>query len=224
MHKDNTTLRASNRGLAKMGALAVALMVVCVPSFASAAELDRQLSVGMSGADVSRLQTFLAKDSTIYPQGLVTGYFGVLTSAAVSNFQSRNGIDNVGRVGPITLALLNSRMVGGVVGNTGADVYAPTIANIAVSKSGSTTATISWYTAEASSGKVYYSMSPLTVYEYPHSVDVSGQTAMTDGAARNTQNVVIGGLTASTTYNYLIHVSDAAGNVSITLPTTFQSM
>ena len=223
MNKDNVSIVASNLKGITVGTVALLLMALGAPNLASAAELSRQLEVGMSGADVSALQTFLAQDSTIYPQGLVTGYFGVLTSAAVSNFQSRNGIDNVGRVGPITLAKLNSQMVGGVVGNTGADVYAPTITNVAVSRSGNT-ATISWYTAEAARGKVHYSPSPLTVYEYPHTVDVSGLTAMTDGMVRNTQSVVIGGLMASTTYHYLIHASDAAGNVSITLPTTFQSM
>ncbi len=223
MNKDNVSIAASNLKGITVGTVALLLMALGAPNLASAAELSRQLEVGMSGADVSALQTFLAQDSTIYPQGLVTGYFGVLTSAAVSNFQSRNGIDNVGRVGPITLAKLNSQMAGGVVGNTGADVYAPTITNVAVSKSGNT-ATISWYTAEAARGKVHYSPSPLTVYEYPHTVDVGGQTAMTDNMVRNTQSVVTGGLVASTTYHYLIHVSDAAGNVSITLPATFQSM
>ena len=36
--------------------------------------------------DVKILQRFLAKDKKIYPERLVTGYFGVLTKAAVANF------------------------------------------------------------------------------------------------------------------------------------------
>jgi len=64
---------------------------------ANAATLTRQLELGMRGDDVSSLQTFLAQDVTIYPQGLVTGYFGSLTKSAVSNFQARNGISTVGR-------------------------------------------------------------------------------------------------------------------------------
>src|SRR6185436_11962914 len=84
------------------------LAMVALPLVASAATLDRQLEFGMSGSDVSTLQTFLALDTSIYPQGLVTGYFGPLTRAAVINFQAKNGIATVGRVGPITLVALNS--------------------------------------------------------------------------------------------------------------------
>src|SRR6185436_15994829 len=89
-----------------------------VPSVSFADTLNRELQKGMSGSDVSALQTFLAQDNTIYPQGLVTGYFGPLTFSAVSNFQSRNGIATVGRVGPITLAEINRQMASGMGGST----------------------------------------------------------------------------------------------------------
>jgi peptidoglycan hydrolase-like protein with peptidoglycan-binding domain len=217
MTNKGSNIGASTRPLAILGMLGATLMVLCAPSIASAATLDRQLDIGMSGADVTALQTFLATDPSIYPQGLVTGYFGTLTSAAVSNFQSKNGIDNVGRVGPITLTALNMRMTG-VMG----DVSAPTIANVAVQRTANT-ATISWYTAESSRGVVYYSATPLTTYERPHTVDVSGNTAMMNTGLNNAQNVFISGLTANTVYYYLIYVTDASGNVSITLPSSFQT-
>ena len=41
------------------------------------------------GAEVMKLQRFLATDPTLYPAGLVTGYFGPMTSAAVRAFQQK---------------------------------------------------------------------------------------------------------------------------------------
>lgn len=124
---------------------------------AHAATLTRQLQVGMNGQDVSDLQTFLATDSTIYPQGLVTGHFGFLTKAAVSNFQVRNGIDSVGRVGPITLVAINNKMNG--------DTLAPSIYSLNLSVS-NTTATLNWNTSENAAAIVYYSTSPLSMIRY----------------------------------------------------------
>ncbi len=66
------------------------------------------LSKGMSGLEVTRLQQLLAKDSSIYPDGLVTGYFGPSTENAVKRFQKKYGLDQVGYVGSKTRALLNS--------------------------------------------------------------------------------------------------------------------
>jgi len=56
--------------------------------------------------DVRQLQKFLKTFPDIYPEGLVTGYFGPLTEAAVKRFQEKQGIDPVGYVGPKTLAKL----------------------------------------------------------------------------------------------------------------------
>jgi len=63
--------------------------------------------------DVELLQQYLALDEEIYPQGLITGYYGPLTAAAVRKFQSAHGIDQVGVVGPITRARLNELFEGG---------------------------------------------------------------------------------------------------------------
>jgi hypothetical protein len=78
--------------------------------------INSQLEIGMSGPAVTQLQTFLAMDSSIYPEGLVTGYFGSLTRAAVLRFQARYGIDQVGRVGPQTLARINAFIASGGFG------------------------------------------------------------------------------------------------------------
>lgn len=63
---------------------------------------------GIRHADVAALQTFLAKDKALYPEGLVTGLFGPATEAALKRFQKRYGIEQTGTVGPLTRAKLNS--------------------------------------------------------------------------------------------------------------------
>jgi hypothetical protein len=53
-------------------------------------QLNTNLSMGDSGSSVKCLQTFLkSQGSDIYPEGLVTGYFGNLTKAAVTKFQQK---------------------------------------------------------------------------------------------------------------------------------------
>lgn len=194
-------------------------MMMVLPFVSSAATLNRQLELGMSGSDVSTLQTFLAQDITIYPQGLVTGYFGFLTKSAVSNFQDRNNIANVGRVGPVTMVAINNQMNGGTVVNSGNApiIFSPSIAVT------TNNAIVSWTTNEAAKGVVYYSNVPLTTYENTNSVDVSGSTAMTSTNLSNSQSVIISGLQANTTYYYMVYSTNGAGNVSVTWPSTFRT-
>ena len=68
--------------------------------------LVTQLKQGTQSDAVTALQELLALDSSIYPEGLVTGYFGKLTAAAVKKFQAKNGLEQVGYVGPKTLEKL----------------------------------------------------------------------------------------------------------------------
>lgn len=70
---------------------------------------------GSKGHDVSALQAFLKKDPTLYPEGLVTGFFGPVTERAVQRFQKKHGIASVGTngygtVGPKTRIKLNALM------------------------------------------------------------------------------------------------------------------
>ena len=67
------------------------------------------LKYGMTSDEVKKLQTQLKLDPTVYPEGLVTGYFGPLTLKAVKAFQTKYGITPVsGFVGPLTRAKLNA--------------------------------------------------------------------------------------------------------------------
>jgi len=209
----------------KIALAAVSALILAAPLFASAATLTRQLQAGMSGSDVSSLQTFLAQDSTLYPEGLVTGYYGQLTLSAVQRFQARNGIvssgspatTGYGRVGPTTLATINAQMAGGT---TGTDQSGATISNVNVAV-GSGGASLSWTTNVSASGRVYYSTTPLTEVDGMNSVAISGATAMTDNTLRTSQSVSISGLQSNTKYYYVIYTTDQNGNVSVTYPATF---
>lgn len=77
-----------------------------VDAYLAQLQILRSLSQGMSGDDVKLLQAALAADPDIYPEGLVTGYFGALTSKAVRKYQQKNGISAIGVVGPMTRAHL----------------------------------------------------------------------------------------------------------------------
>ena len=203
-----------------MIALSIALMLSCllIVTTVHADTLTRQLEEGNSGTDVTSLQTYLAKDPTIYPQGLITGYFGSLTKSAVSNFQARNGIETVGRVGPVTMAALNAKMnIGG-----GVDVYAPRISGIAPTPS-MNSAVVRWNTNEAAAGIVYYSTTWPSMSDSLTEATIGGTVATTDTALRLAHAVNITGLQANTAYYYVIYTRDASGNVQMTWPTTFRT-
>ncbi|MEK7087441.1 MAG: peptidoglycan-binding domain-containing protein, partial [Patescibacteria group bacterium] len=72
----------------------------------------RPLALGLRHADVSKLQEALKTDSSVYPEGTVSGYFGPLTLKAVKKFQEKYGIASsgepgYGNVGPKTREKLN---------------------------------------------------------------------------------------------------------------------
>jgi peptidoglycan hydrolase-like protein with peptidoglycan-binding domain len=80
----------------------------------SCPKIGRTLRMGASGADVSNLQAFLALDRTVYPEGIVSGYYGGLTQAAVERWQAKYNIVSSGSpattgfgvVGPRTAAAI----------------------------------------------------------------------------------------------------------------------
>jgi peptidoglycan hydrolase-like protein with peptidoglycan-binding domain len=69
------------------------------PSAAPAVSLTRTLSSGSQGTDVTSLQQFLASDPTVYPEGIVSGYYGPKTLAAIQRFQEKYGIASLGQTG-----------------------------------------------------------------------------------------------------------------------------
>ncbi len=77
-------------------------------------QLTRSLQRGAKGDDVRKLQEFLAeKFSDLYPEGLITGFFGPATEAAIKKLQAQHGIEQVGFIGPKTLFKINELILEG---------------------------------------------------------------------------------------------------------------
>lgn len=183
--------------------------------------ISGQLKMGDTGASVSALQRFLASDPKIYPEGLVTGYYGPLTARAVSQFQIGYGLPPVGNVGPFTLAMANGLINSGLP----IDVTMPAILSSSVVTT-NTSATVSWSTNETAKGKVYYSTAPLILNEPDQAkaeVTMLGGNVIGDATYSTTKSVVISGLNRNTLYYFMIESVDAQGNVSVTVPGTFQT-
>ena len=89
--------------------------IISIASAQTTLRYTQNLYFGIKDSSVTTLQTDLASDSSIYPEKLITGYFGALTQKAVQRFQAKYGIVNsgtplttgYGRVGPKTRAKLN---------------------------------------------------------------------------------------------------------------------
>lgn len=187
--------------------------------------IQTQLDLGESNFDVTSLQTFFRDNASIYPEGLVTGYFGGLTKSAVQRFQAQYGFDQVGRVGPVTRDKINTLINAG--GWTVSDVSGPSIFSVTQTY-GSNSATLGWFTDELATAKVFYSTSPVRMNEGDiNSVGfgaTSGQIAVNDNLARTSQQVIITGLQSNTVYYYVIVSTDLRGNVSLWNPnTTFRT-
>src|SRR5438132_1711458 len=109
-------LKQYNNYAIAAAAFIVTLAILIVGVTTVKAAVVQTLDPGASGAQVSELQSFLATDSSIYPEGLVTGFYGPLTTAAVERFQCKYNIvcdgtsasTGYGRVGPMTLAKIES--------------------------------------------------------------------------------------------------------------------
>lgn len=230
----NKTLSALQRNiiiLATLFAASFVALLFVLPNFASAATLTQTLDLGDSNSDVTSLQTYLASDATLYPSGLVTGYFGALTQAAVQRFQTAQGIvtsgtpetTGYGRVGPATRTRLNTLM-GGQTNNVSWDtvpvVSAPTITTT------NTTATFTWTSNEPTLGQVYWSLNPLQFDEAtgPHQVPyISGTLAVDAGGQQTYHTVTVANLQPNTPYNYLIRSIDSGGNITLIWPSTFRT-
>jgi len=73
---------------------------------------NKDLFYGMSSEEVKCLQIFLKNlGPEIYPEGLVTGYFGPLTLKAVQRYQKQKGIITTGYFGPLTRSMANQELL-----------------------------------------------------------------------------------------------------------------
>ncbi|MHB8660420.1 MAG: fibronectin type III domain-containing protein [Minisyncoccota bacterium] len=180
--------------------------------------LSTQLGVGSTGSDVQRLQTFLAMDATVYPQGIVSGFYGPLTRNAVAQFQIGYGLPPVGNVGPLTLQKINGLLAAG----TPPDVDAPFVGSVKVTPA-STSAVITWTTNESALGKVHYDTAPITILETStaKTEPITNGTMVAEQNYTGTHSITLSGLTPNTLYYYSLESVDIAGNVSVSLPAVF---
>ena len=224
--------------VAILGALIVAAVAALVLMFTqpvSAASFElitAQAGPGMTNSNVRNIQTYLASNPSFYPEGLVTGYYGSLTVAAVQKFQAYHGIvssgtpttTGYGRVGPSTLAKMNALIAGGVASS---DVSGPSLSTPNVSL-GSNAVTLSWTTNENATARVFYDTTPIQFNEGDiNSVGFGQRTGMlasADSNLRTSHSVLVSGLTPNTTYYYTVVATDANGNVSVSSPnSTFRT-
>ncbi len=69
--------------------------------------IDTPLKFGDTGNQVLILQAVLASDKTIYPEGLISGYYGLITKQAVINFQKKYQLSPTGEIDQTTLKKFN---------------------------------------------------------------------------------------------------------------------
>lgn len=206
--------------------------------------LIQQLRWGMTGEDVELLQEILKTDPEIYPEGLVTGYFGPLTYNAVKKFQKAAGIDQVGQVGPKTLSKINELLEYGA-GKSGKvppglliapgirkklgytpvppgeeeeeeeDTIPPVISQLSAIETTTNSTMITWVTDEEADGKTWHSTST--------PVDTDSTPTASDDDLTLDHNLAIFDLTPDTAYYYVVSSADAVGNTTTSSEASFET-
>lgn len=103
----NSTIAGLLAQLAKLTALFNDLKAKLMGTQAEIKELRADIKEGMTDADVKTIQELLASDPTIYPKGIITGYFGPMTKEAIMKFQAKNGLEVTGEINAETRAALD---------------------------------------------------------------------------------------------------------------------
>lgn len=79
--------------------------------------LKDNLNKGVTDEDIKKVQEVLASDHSIYPAGLVTGYYGPMTEEALKHFQEKFNLEVTGEINTETRSaleiLLNERSQAG---------------------------------------------------------------------------------------------------------------
>ena len=88
----------------------ICFLLLTIGAYAQNFRFLNSLRRGSSNEDVRRLQEFLKSMPDVYPEGTVSGYFGVVTEKGVKRFQQKYGIEAVGFVGQKTRVKLNELM------------------------------------------------------------------------------------------------------------------
>lgn len=104
----------------------------------AATSFYRSLGPGSTGPDVVTLQNILEQKGFLtMPAGVAKGFFGAVTGAAISKYQTSVGLPSVGLLGPLTIARISSDLknlalpnagAGGTVSSSGASIPSATFA------------------------------------------------------------------------------------------------
>ncbi len=69
--------------------------------------ISSPLKLGSTGEEVKILQSALSTDKSLYPSGIISGYYGGLTRQAVINFQEKYNLSQTGEVDQQTIDKFN---------------------------------------------------------------------------------------------------------------------
>jgi len=197
----------------------------------------KQLKTGMTSEEVKLLQEILATDPEVYPEGLITGYFGKLTERAVKKLQKKLCLEEVGSVGPKTLSRINELLTEGA-GSSGKvppglliapgiqkklcatstpDIVVPVISDVVATSTTATTTQINWLTNEKANSKVWYGTATPVV-------TTTSTAAVSSSDYVLNHSIALSGLTASTTYYYLVFSADKSGNTATATEKSFTTL
>lgn len=216
-------------------AFAMSVAVVTLLSFAFTTVASAQTAfvpiassadLGSRGTNVTNIQTFLASNPAFYPEGLITGYYGPLTAAAVRRFQVFYGIvssgtpstTGFGRVGPATMARMNALIATGGSGSQTGSLRAPSIFNLNHTHTANS-ATFTFNTDEPTMARVVYGTNPLMFNEGDINSNgfgaIGGSSVNSSLGMGTSHSIVVSNLTANTNYYFTVVATDADGNVSV---------
>lgn len=209
--------------LGLIGSLVFAVVFSTTSVFAQVATYSQingstTLKVGSKGADVSTLQKFMASNKDIYRGGLVTGYFGSMTKSAVKNFQYAYDLSIDGVAGAMTKNKVNNIITAG----HGIDIYSPAINSLSVIPSGRNVS-FSFNSNEAVKATVFYDTNRIiwSETEVSYGTPFISGTGIADNTFSVNKQITLNNLSANTTYNYTVLVTDESGNFSVVWPRTF---
>lgn len=206
-------------------AIILFLTPVLILAQSTTPEFTRSLSLGMQGNDVKSLQEFLARDQKIYPEGLITGYFGSKTQEAVKRWQKKYGVDAIGIVGPKTIAKIKE--IGQATAPEPAQPTTATPETTTEATSGepvsptaptditSPTATLAVNVPAPTN--VYIQFTPseevTAVYEYGLTANYGSVKEVLNQYSSSPAGTYLEDLVSSTAYQVRAKVTDKAGNV-----------
>lgn len=187
----------------------------------------KNLSRGDQNDDVRKLQEFFKKDPAIYPEGLVTSFFGELTEKAVQRFQKKEGIVNsgsgattgFGHVGPKTRARLNELSAAPTISSVftippGIDTRKPSISRVRVSNIRDASATVRWTTDEVADSFV----------NYKKSTPVDGGISLSSERLTTSHRLGLKDLESDKAYYFNVVSADSSGNISTSTGHSFTTL